>query len=111
MPFAFSHQVNAAFDEPAINVNSNQVPLQDFADWPAGQTLRADVSDACASRNAGETRVREERDFFAVGNVLQRTGDLVGFLHAGAHWADAGQDKHVTGFYEAMLDRRDRILL
>ena len=71
-------------------------PSRHFANRSARQTFRADVPDARAGRNAGETRVRQQRHLFAVRQMFQRAGDLIGFLHAGAHRPDAREHHHIA---------------
>ncbi len=41
--------------------------------------------------------------------MFQRAGDLVGFLHARAHRADAGQHQHVAGLDSSFFDRGHRV--
>ena len=55
------------------------------------------MADAGAGRNPGETGVGHHRDVLAEGQVPQRGGDLVGFLHTGAHGPAADEDQHVPG--------------
>ena len=82
------------------------------ADRAAGQRLRPDVADAGAGRDAGEARVGDERDWLADVEVLERRGDLVGLLHAGADRAAADEHHHRRPAWmrssPLALDRGDR---
>ena len=64
---------------------------------PPAKAFRADVADARAGGNAGETRVGQQRDLLAERQMFQRAGHLIGFLHARAHRPDARQHQHVAG--------------
>ena len=94
---AFADEVDARFEAIAIDMNADQVAVHEFADRSAGQAFRADVADARAGGDAGETRVGQQRDVFPERQVFERAGDLIGFLHARAHRADAREHQHIAG--------------
>src|SRR5690606_3774561 len=47
--------------------------------------------------DAAETRIGDQRDFLAPGDIFERGGQLVGLLHARTHGATARDHDHIAG--------------
>src|SRR5690606_29375518 len=107
-------EVDAAVQAHPVDLDAHHVTVAQAPDRPAGQCLRADMADACAGGHAGEARIGDHRHVLAPGQVLERGGELVGLLHAGAGRAAACQPHDLPGPHRVLplgLDRADRVAL
>jgi len=100
-------ELDGAGEGFAIDDDLDLVAFEHFADGPGGQGFRGDVSDACAGGDAAEARVGEQGNVLAVRKLLERGGDLIDLLHAGAGRAAADEHKHVATRHIAALDGLD----
>jgi hypothetical protein len=83
------------------------IAFPNLPDRTARESFWADMADACAGGNAGETRVGNHRDLLAEGKMLERRGDLIDFFHARPHGATANEHDHVAGVNGFRFDRGD----
>src|SRR5205085_1636839 len=90
---AFADEVDGSGHVHAVDFHTDEIAVAHATERTAGQRLRADVAEARAGAHAGKTRIGEQRNVFAERQHLERGGDLVGFLHAGAERPDAGEDQ------------------
>ena len=100
-------QMDGAGERFAIDDDLDLVALKHFANGPGGERFRRDVSDAGARGDAAEARVGEQGNVLAVRQLLERGGDLINLLHAGAGRTPADQYKHVAARHIAALDGLD----
>ncbi len=104
---AFADEVDAAVKGVAIDDDLDDVAVEDAPDGTSGECFGRDVADAGSGGDAAEARVGEYGDVFAVGQVLERGGDLVDLLHARACRSSADEDDDVSFADGALLDGGD----
>src|SRR3982751_1337014 len=69
-------------DCPSHSIDGDDVAIAKQRNRAADGGLGSDVSDAKASRTAGEATVRDQRDFFAHTLAIERTRGLQHFAHS-----------------------------
>src|SRR5690242_15425506 len=108
---AFTDQIHTPFERVPIDHNTNPVAITHLPDRPARKRLWPDVTDARAGGDAGETRVRHQRDMPAEGQMFECGSQLVSLLHARAEWSAANEHHHVACLDPFFLERGHRLLL
>ena len=105
-------KIERPFEMDPVYDDSDHVAVTQLANRPAGQGLWADVSDAGARRNAGKSRVRQDRHVLTERQVPQCRRDLKDFLHAGARRPSTHQYQNVARldrFLALAFDRGDGV--
>src|SRR6185503_7668518 len=103
----FANEVYRAFKLAPVDDDFYQIAVTHLADGAASQRLGRNVADARTSGYSAEARVGDNGDVLAELEILERGGELVGFLHACAHGPAADEHQDVAGLDPAVLDRGD----
>src|SRR6185312_16643913 len=91
----------------AVDDDLDEIAVVDAADGTVGQGFGRDVADAGSGGDAAEAGVGEYGDVLAVGERLERGGDLIDLLHACTGGAAADEDHDVALADDAGLDGVD----
>src|SRR5204863_10175925 len=93
---AVHDQIDRAFEFVAIDDDADLIAIANLAERAARERLGADVADAGAGRDSGETRVGQDGNVLAEAEVLERRRDLINFFHGGPHRAAANQYQDIA---------------